>query len=158
MKVFEEKKTQTEVVPPIAAPKPPIPQSSIVNLLYIYLEYKGLKILIAIIAVLSLIIIAGLVWYIIILNDDKAKTKREKDDLKLEKDDLELEISDLKDNIQELTTSNLGLLANYTHLQADNTELITKNRELVVNMTELQTKYDIQEKILDNYKRKMYDL
>ena len=121
------------------------------NFLYIYLENKRLKILIAIIAVLSLIIIAGLVWYIFILNDDKVKIKRDKDDLNLE-------ISDLKGNIQELTTSNLGLLANITQLQADNTELIDKNRELVVNMTELQTKNDMQEGILDNYKRNMYDL
>ena len=148
MEVTEEKETQTEVVPPIAAPIPPIPQSSIVNFLYIYLENKGLKILIAIIAALSLIIIAGLVWYIIRLNNDTAKTKREKDDLKLE-------ISDLKGNIQELTSSNLGLLANIIQLQADNTELIDKNRELVVNITELQAKYDIQENILDNYKRNM---
>ena len=103
-------------------PMPPIPQSSIVNYFYIYLENKGLKILITIIAILSLIIIAGLVWYIFRLNDDKAKTKREIDDL-------ELEISDLKDNIQELTTSNQGLLAKITHL--------------VVNMTELQMKYDM---------------
>ena len=149
--VTEEKERQIEAVPPIAAPMPPIPESSIVNFRYIYLENKGLKIVIAIIAVLSLLIIAGLVWYIFRLNDDTAKTKREKDDL-------ELEISDFKGNIQELTTSNLGLLANITQLQADNTELIDKNRKLVANMTELQTKYDIQENILDNYKRNMYDL
>ena len=144
MELPEEKETQTEVVPPIAAPR-------IVNFLNIYLENKGLKILIAIIALLSLIIIAVLVSYIIRLNDDTTKTKREKDDLKLE-------ISDLKGNIQELTTGNLGLLTKITYLQDDNTELIAKNRELIVNMTELQTKYDIQENILDNYKRNMYDL
>ena len=123
----EDKGTQTEVVPPIAAPIP-----RIVNFPNIYLEYKRLKILIAIIAiiaVLSLILIAGLVWYIFRLNNGKAKTKSEKDD----------EISDLKYNIQELTNRSKGLLAN---IQADNTELITKNRELVVNMTELQMKYD----------------
>ena len=144
--VTEEKETQTEVVPSIVAPMP-----RIVNFLNIYLENKGLKRLIVIIALLSLIIIAGLVWYIIILNDDTAKTKRDKDDIKLE-------ISDLKGNIQELTTSNLGLLAKTTQLQADNTELLVKNRELIANMTELQTKYDMQESILDNYKRNMYDL
>ena len=121
------------------------------KVLLIYLENKGLKILIAIIALLSLIIIAGLVWYIIRLNDDKTRSKQEKDDLKLE-------ISDLKGNIQELTTSNLDLLANTTQLQDDNAELIDKNRELIVNMTELQTIYDMQENILDNYKRNMYDL
>ena len=31
MEITEDKGTQTEVVPPIAAPMPPIPQSSIVN-------------------------------------------------------------------------------------------------------------------------------
>ena len=30
MEITEEKETQTEIVPPIAAPLPPIPQSSIV--------------------------------------------------------------------------------------------------------------------------------
>ena len=61
MEVTEEKETQTEVVPPIAAPMPRIPQSSIVNYLNINLEYKRLKILIASITVLSLILIAWLV-------------------------------------------------------------------------------------------------
>ena len=116
-----------------------------------YLENNGFKILIAIIAILSLIVIAGLIWYILRIKAAETKTKREKEDLKLV-------ISDLKGNIQELTTSNLGQLANITQLQADNTELIAKNRKLIVNMTELQTKYDIQENLLDNYKRNKYDL
>ena len=119
--------------------------------LLIYLGNKKFKIIIAIIVLLSLIIIAGLIWFIFRLKIDATKTKAKNDDLNLE-------ISVLKGNNQKLSTSYLDLLSNTTQLQADNTELIVKNRELLVNMTELQTKYDLQEHILDNYKRNMYDL
>ena len=110
-----------------------------------------MKIIIAIIAILSLIIIAGLIWYIFRVKNDATKTKTKNDDLNLE-------ISVLKGNNRELTTNYLDLLSNTTRLQADNTELIAKNRELIVNMTELQTKYDMQENTLDNYRRNMYVL
>ena len=104
-------------------------------------------IIIAIITLLLLIIIVGLAWYIFKLKANIKQTISEHDDLKLE-------ILDLEDNIRELTTSNLGLLANITQLQADNTELITKNSELIASMTEQQSKYDMQENILElNIKR-----
>ena len=115
--------------------------------------------------IISLLIIAGLIYYIFSLNTEKENMKKENDATKQKNAQLQTSNSELNDNISKLQATTIKLEMNLTNLQANHTELKANHTELKTNHTELESKFtelkiesEIKDNLINNYKTNLYYL